>query len=105
MCFQTVSHSEEGLESSHVRRNNELNHQEEDGPLVALAPDASLPEEHSTATTCASACPLFQHLDEVWPHEYEWVIITLGNGFESVAGRIDVTFDSTRGRIKCHGFD
>lgn len=71
MCFQTVSHSEERLESSHVRRNNELNHQEGDGPLVALAPDASLPEGHTTATTSASACPLFQHLDEVWPHEYE----------------------------------
>lgn len=65
--FQTVSRPGERLESSRVRRNNELNLEEEVAPLVALAPDASLPEEQSTATTDTQACPLFQHLDEVWP--------------------------------------
>ncbi len=40
---------------------------EEDTPLVALAPDASLPEEQQSATTDVSASPAFQCLDEVRP--------------------------------------
>lgn len=37
----------------------------EDAPLLALAPDASLPEEQPSASTDISASPAFQCLDEV----------------------------------------
>lgn len=43
----------------------EVEAQEEDAPLVALAPDASLPEEQRSASTDVSASPAFQCLDEV----------------------------------------
>ncbi|KAM9334637.1 coiled-coil domain-containing protein 146 [Symphorus nematophorus] len=39
---------------------------EEDTPLVALAPDASLPEEQPSASTDVSASPAFQCLDELF---------------------------------------
>ncbi|XP_040886163.1 coiled-coil domain-containing protein 146 [Toxotes jaculatrix] len=38
---------------------------EEDPPLLALAPDASLPEEQPSASTDISASPAFQCLDEL----------------------------------------
>lgn len=38
---------------------------QEDSPLLALAPDASLPEEQPSASTDVSASPVFQCLDEV----------------------------------------
>ncbi|XP_071358990.1 coiled-coil domain-containing protein 146 [Trachinotus anak] len=38
---------------------------EEDAPLLALAPDASLPEEQPSAITDVSATPAFQCLDEL----------------------------------------
>lgn len=69
LCFQTVSRPEERLESSRVGSVTELNQdqEEDDVPLVALAPDASLPAEQFAATIHPSACPLSQHLHEVWP--------------------------------------
>lgn len=38
---------------------------EEEAPLLALAPDASLPEEKTSASTDVSASTAFQCLDEV----------------------------------------
>lgn len=38
---------------------------EEHTPLVALAPDASLPETQAAANTDSSSCPAFHCLDEV----------------------------------------
>lgn len=37
----------------------------EDAPLLALAPDASLPEDQPSTTTDVSASPAFHCLDEV----------------------------------------
>lgn len=46
------------------RRSNRGEEEEEDTPVVTLAPDASLPQEQPAANTDLSASPL-QHLDQV----------------------------------------
>ncbi|XP_070848662.1 coiled-coil domain-containing protein 146 [Chaetodon trifascialis] len=73
MCFALVSLSEEQQDSRPPSRAKvELEHQEveekgmeDDTPLVALAPDASLPEEKPSASSDVSASPAFQYLDEL----------------------------------------
>lgn len=53
------------------RGEDEEEEEEEDTPVVALAPDASLPQEQPAAdNTDVSASPL-QHLDKVI-HTYGW---------------------------------
>lgn len=71
MCFALVSLSEELDRRPPSRGKVELEHQEEeekgmeeDTPLKALAPDASLPEEQPSVSSDASDSP-FQCLDEV----------------------------------------
>lgn len=73
MCFALVSLSEEQQGSRPPSRGEvEVEEQEvykgmeEVTPLVALAPDASLPlEEQPSANADVSASPAFQCLDEV----------------------------------------
>lgn len=79
VCFTLVSLSEEQQDSRPPSRGEvEVEDQEEeDSPLMALAPDVSLPEEQPSASTDVSACPAFQCLDEV---RLLIVIIFLMNG-------------------------
>ncbi len=67
MCFALVSLSEEQRDTRPPSRGEEEveDQEEEDSPLVALAPDVSLPKEQPSAGTDVSACPAFQCLDEV----------------------------------------
>ncbi|XP_070710324.1 coiled-coil domain-containing protein 146 [Pempheris klunzingeri] len=61
-----VSLSEEQQDTrSPSRGEEEVEAQEENIPLVALAPDASLPEEQRSASADVSASPAFQCLDEL----------------------------------------
>lgn len=68
-CFALVSLSEEQQDSRPPSREEaeveEEKGLEEDIPLVALAPDVSLPEEQPSASADVSASPVFQWLDEV----------------------------------------
>lgn len=57
-----MSLSKQQLDS---RGEEELEEKEEDNPLVALAPDVSLPEEQPSTCTDVSAESPFQCLDEV----------------------------------------
>ncbi|KAI3366415.1 hypothetical protein L3Q82_000570 [Scortum barcoo] len=45
-------------------KEDDVEEKEKDSPLVALAPDVSIPEEQPPATTDVSACLAFQCLDE-----------------------------------------
>ncbi|KAM6961829.1 coiled-coil domain-containing protein 146 [Tautogolabrus adspersus] len=66
MCFALVSLSEEQQGNRPPSRDEvEEEGQKDDIPLVALAPDAPLPEEQPTATAAVSANPAFQCLDEL----------------------------------------
>lgn len=65
-----MSLSEEQLDSrGKVEQEDQVEKEEEETeeetPLVALAPDASLPEEQPSASTDVSVSPPFQCLDEV----------------------------------------
>lgn len=89
MCFALVSLSEEehrdrrplsrgkvGLEDQ--EEEEEEKGMEKDAPLVALAPDAALPEEQTSAAIHVSASPAFQCLDEVRLVNVVWHHISWG---------------------------
>lgn len=93
-CFALVSLSEEQLDSrGKVELEDQVEEEEEteeETPLVALAPDASLPEEQPSASTDVSASPPFQCLDEVRlinVVDCEW-------HFGSLIGKTNITFGS-----------
>lgn len=74
MCFPLVSFSVDSrppnrgkveLDNQEEGEEEEEMETEEDIPLVALAPHASLPEEQPSASTDVLASPPFQCLDEV----------------------------------------
>uniref|UniRef100_UPI0037E79539 coiled-coil domain-containing protein 146 n=1 Tax=Semicossyphus pulcher TaxID=241346 RepID=UPI0037E79539 len=62
----SVSLHEEEQDSRPPSTELELEEQEKDIPLVALAPDASLPEEQPSARTAVSSSPAFQCLHELF---------------------------------------
>ncbi|TNN50354.1 hypothetical protein EYF80_039436 [Liparis tanakae] len=70
---RAVSLIEEQQDSRNPNGGGEVKEQEEaergmeDNPLVALAPDAALPEEQPSASTDVTATPAFQCLDEYFP--------------------------------------
>lgn len=110
MCFALVSLSEEEHQDRRPpsRGKVELEDQEEeeeekgmekDTPLVALAPDAALPEEQPSAAIHVSTSPAFQCLDEVRLVNVVRHHISWGWQLGGSTARTNTIFCSGSGRI------